>query len=95
MNIMRVKFNKNKRMIGFFIELDIPKWHYSVSDAFYIVRSLLTRAFNHIMKKCKMKQILQALDVGLRFLQVTNLVKELGLGKWAIDCGRFFLSWLW
>ena len=53
MNIMRMKLNKNKRMIGLFIELNIPKWHYSVSNAFYVVRSLLMRAFNHIMKNVR------------------------------------------
>ena len=77
------------------MELDMPKWHHSVPDAFYIVRSLHMKACNHIMKKRKMKQILQALDVGLRLLQIAKLVKELGLVKWAMDCGRFFLSWLW
>ncbi len=42
-----------------------------------------------------MKQVQQDLDMMLRVLQIANLVKELGVGKRAIDCGRFFLGWLW
>ena len=48
-----MKSNKNKRMIELFMELDIPKWHYSVPDAFYIVLSSHMITCNHIMKNRK------------------------------------------
>ncbi len=48
-----------------------------------------------LQKKRKVKQLQQVLDMILRVLQIANLVKELGVGKWAIDCGRLFLGWLW
>ena len=53
------------------------------------------KSLYQIRKKRKMKQIQQGLDMMLRVLHIANLVKELGVGKWVIECGRFFLGWLW